>query len=91
MSGSTRHSRRCLDARLAAARRTTRPTKQRGEAKSNQPQWGQMDLSFSLGSGGRGDERLHAGDPNQIGRVRVVGEGPAGLDLPGSQCGSEAR
>jgi hypothetical protein len=40
--------------------------------------------------GGRGDERLDAGDPDQIGRVRVVGECFVGLDFPGGQCGGEA-
>ena len=51
-----------------------------------------IDLASSRGSladdsGGCGDERLHAGDPDQIGRVRVAGECPVRLDLPGGQCG----
>ena len=37
--------------------------------------------------GCRRDERLHPGDPYQIGRVRVAGKCPVGLDLPGGQCG----
>jgi hypothetical protein len=46
---------------------------------------------FADDDGGGGDERLHAGHPDQIGRVWVVGEGPVGLDLPGGQCGVEAH
>jgi hypothetical protein len=39
----------------------------------------------------RGDVRLHPSHPDQIGRVRLAGECPVGLDSPGGQSGSQRR
>ena len=46
--------------------------------------------SFADDDGSGGDERLHPGDPDQIGRIRLAGEGPISLNLPGGQCGFQA-
>ena len=49
-----------------------------------------VDMAFSGGGFGEdacgaGDECLHAGHPNQIGRIRTGGQGAVCLNLPGSQ------
>jgi hypothetical protein len=41
--------------------------------------------SFGQDAGGTGNERQYAGDPDQIGRIRIVGQGAVRLKLPASQ------
>jgi hypothetical protein len=40
---------------------------------------------FGQDGGGAGDERLDAGHPDQISRIRIVGQAAMRLNLPGSQ------